>query len=122
MKYVTKQFLNDSVDESGYIICTATSDKYDELSRYHAEHPSAAVQVQLADCSKKIYLDFSVYEDAHVQKRIHKINILINDLEALREQISVVWEQAKEDSTKWLEDNKGVEDDDEMSILEDLIK
>jgi len=49
MKYVTKQFLNDSEDESGFIVCTATSENYDDLSTYHAEHPSASVQVQIGD-------------------------------------------------------------------------
>lgn len=110
MKYVTKQFLNDSEDESGFIVCTATSEKYDDLSRYHAEHPSASVQVQIGDCSKKVYLDFSIYDDTDVQERITKLNVLINALEALREHIPIVWEQSKKNGAKWLDENKGDEE------------
>jgi hypothetical protein len=116
MKYINKQFLNDSADETGFIVVKATSERYEDLTRYYAEHPSCDAEVQIGDCSKKIYLDCSIHKEADLKKRTDKINVLIDNLVGLRDILPVIWADAVLQSTLWLEENKDVEEE-EMEIV-----
>jgi hypothetical protein len=40
--------------------------------------------VALSDCNRKVNLDFSMWEDKYVKERMDKLDLLINELTALR--------------------------------------
>lgn len=106
MILVQKQFLNNSEDETGYIIVKASSPKYEDINNYHAAHPELTAEVQIADCSKKIYLDFSCYKDSDVRKRLDKIDVLINNLLDLRHELPKIYDDAVTQAKLWLDNNR----------------
>lgn len=116
MKFVNKQFLNDSADETGFIVVKALSDRYEDLTDYYAKNPCCNAEVQIGDCSKKVYLDCSVNKDTDLAKRIAKIDVLIDNLLALKEALPRTWEDAVIQSQKWLEENKDVEEEEQEIV------
>lgn len=105
MKFTRKEFLNDSAEETGFIVVKCTSPREEDLETYWAKNPSCDAEIQIGDCSKKVFLDCSVHKDSDVAKRVAKINVLIDNLTLLRDQLSPTWEDAKIVAQKWLEDN-----------------
>ena len=113
MRLTRKQFLSDSPDETGFIVITAqTSRKEDfEEDEWSLKNPNVSAEVQLGDCTKKIYLDFCVYKDSDVQKRIDKLDVLINNLQELKEKLPSFWADAVHSAEVYKEANKEKEDE-----------
>lgn len=78
--YVSKTFLNNSVDETGAMCSTI---KYPDNCTY------IEASVKISDCSKWIVLDFSFFSDdsRSIKERIEKINTMRWELEKFREQL-----------------------------------
>ena len=80
MKSRGKTFLNSSFNEKGHI-------RWEVLSgtdkRYHAEFLSG--ELVIADCSSSICLDFDCEKRSHIDKRIAKLDTLIDELGKMRE-------------------------------------
>lgn len=96
MRLTRKQFLSDSPDETGFIVVTAQTAREEDLKDddWSFKNPNVAAEVQVGDCSKKVYLDFSVYKDSDLQKRIDKLSIMINNLQELKDNLPTFWEDA----------------------------
>lgn len=115
MKFITKQFLNDSPNETGYIVVNATTPKFEDMCDWESKCPEVSAQVQIGDCSQKIYLDFSITKDSHVQKRIDKLNVMINALEELKGQLPKMWVDAVQNAEAYKESNK-------IEVTEEIVK
>lgn len=90
MRLTKKHFLSDSPDETGFIVVTASTPLLEKMEQYDRE-PRVDAEVQVGDCSKKIYLDFNIYKDSDVQKRIDKLSIMINNLQELKDALPTFW-------------------------------
>lgn len=117
MQYCQKIFLSDHYDESGTMVVKAASDRQEDLSRYGAESPSVEASVQFRDCyNEPISLDFRVTSDRRLEKRLAKLDVMIFQLQQLKEQLPVFWEDAKVQAQTWLDANPKGEGDAESAI------
>lgn len=116
MRLTLKQFLSDSPSETGFIVITASTSRIedvDEEGSWGLKSPTVNAEVQVGDCSKKIYLDFCVYKDSDVQKRIDKINVLIDNLQQLKEALPTMWCDSVRVCTEYKELNKTKEENED---------
>lgn len=114
MRLTLKQFLSDSPSETGFIVVTAETaqlENVDEEGSWSLKNPNVNAEVQIGDCSKKIYLDFCVYKDSDVQKRIDKINVLIDNLQQLKDALPTMWCDSVRVCTEYKELNKDKNDE-----------
>lgn len=97
MRLTTKQFLSDSPDETGFIVIIASSPRVEDMqeSSWYRDNTTVESQVQIGDCSGKVYLNFDVNSEENLKKRIAKLNVLIDNLTELRETLPILWEDAK---------------------------
>lgn len=107
MRYSTKNFLSDSPDESGSIICKITSPRASELRQYTVDQGGyLTASVRLADCADHIFLDFNAEGPKAYEKRVMKLDKLIEDLQAMRHQYVAMWENHQRDLKWYNEKNK----------------
>lgn len=78
MKEREKQFLNDSHEEFGYVSWRVSVDKMGH--NYYPVNSS----LHIADCSDKITLDFDCRDTKSIDKRIAKLDVLIDSLLRMR--------------------------------------
>lgn len=112
MIYVSKRFLSETDhDETGSIICKAKAADYEDLHRYSAEHPCVDAAVSVRDCyGKPVELEFSVGDTYSVRDRQAKVDVLIAELVAFRDALPRMYEHAKKEAQRWLDDNPDEED------------
>ncbi len=67
MREGNKKFLNDSLDETGYICWHITNEK-----KWCKEPLDLHVNLKFADCEKSARFDFNVYGDITVDDRVKK--------------------------------------------------
>lgn len=119
MRHTRKQFLSDSPEESGLIVITASSPRVEDIQECTwYEKGGVECQVQIGDCSQKIYLNFNIEKESDVKKRIDKLNVLIDNLTELKEMLPVLWADAKVNAEEYkkLELIKERENEDEKSV------
>jgi hypothetical protein len=105
MRYTTKNFLSPSPEESGSIICKIETQRASDVKGnqwviQQGGHMSASVRV--ADCSQHVYLDFDATGQKSFEKRVMKLDKMIDDLQAMRHQYIAMWENHIRD-IKWAE-------------------
>ena len=107
MRLTRKQFLSGSPDETGFIIITASSPRLKDMeeSSYYITSGVDA-EVQLGDCSSKIYLNFNFNKEADLQKRLDKLSVLINNLQELKDTLPILWDDARVSAAIYKELNK----------------
>ena len=74
-----KAILSDSFDESGMVSWTV----YVSAKQYSFDYPVTG-QLRIQDCSKYILLDFDCRNTKDVDKRVEKLDRLINELLDMR--------------------------------------
>lgn len=116
MRLTRKQFLSDSPDETGFIVITAATCRLEDMNDYEAKSPNVSAEVQVGDCSKKVYLDFNIYKDKDVKKRIDKLNVLIDNLIELRESLPDMWQDAQVNAQVYKLNKEIEEKEDEKSV------
>lgn len=104
MRYVTKEFLSPSPDESGSVICTIKTVQVKDFTSYgysirEGGHMSASVRI--ADCSDHVILDFDVNGQKGFEKRTAKLDKLIGELQAMRKQMGEMWASHQRDIEYW---------------------
>lgn len=89
MKKRDKRFLNESLDEYGYVAWSLRT-------KGDITYGNSVVEANLdiADCSKSIGLDFDCEKPRHIQKRIDKLDELLKSLQEFREAL----EEAKHET------------------------
>lgn len=117
MRLTRKKFLSESPDETGFIVITASSPRveYMKENSWYRDNTTVEAQVQVGDCSHKVYLSFDVNSEEDLKKRIDKLNIMIDHLTELRDTLPYLWDDAKINATAYKELNKDEEDEKQKS-------
>lgn len=92
MRHVTKEFLSESPDEYGSIICTISTSLVKDITHYTVEKGgSIRASVRIADCSNSVELDFYAEGQKSFDKRMAKLDKLIGQLQSMRGQYVEMW-------------------------------
>lgn len=83
MRRSNKRFLTTNPSESGAIIWYV---RKEEDSRFEVMDASVVIK----DCHETVNLDFSVEDWNKLQKRIDKLDVLIEELQKMREAMVVI--------------------------------
>jgi hypothetical protein len=81
MKARSKSFLSESYCEGGSISWSVSTETTDGI--FHDS--TLESEVMITDCNSTIKLDFDCTKIEHIPKRIKKLNVLISELEYMRE-------------------------------------
>lgn len=100
MRLTRKQFLSDS---------PRVEDMED--SSWYRDNTSVESQVQIGDCSQKVYLNFDVNSTENLKKRLDKLDVLINNLQELKEKLPLLWDDAVKNAEAYKETNREKEDE-----------
>ena len=95
MRFVTKDFLSQSPDESGSVIVSINTQQFSKLTEYsNAVRNNGVISatVRIADCSDHVVLDFHAEGQKNFEKRCQKLDFLIEKLQAMRKQYGEMWE------------------------------
>ena len=79
-----KRFLASSPEETGYICWSVELSTKQEASPLYQR---VECELQLADCYKKVHIDFNCYSTKDLDKRIQKLDTLLASLGKLRESL-----------------------------------
>lgn len=91
-RYVTKEFLSPSADETGSIVCQIETPLVKDISEYAMDNPWMRAGIKMTDCSKYINLDFDCHDQASFEKRLAKLDKIINEVQSMRNQYEAMWE------------------------------
>lgn len=111
MRFVTKDFLSTSPDESGSIICKIKTTQVKDMGSYIVKEGGRIDgSVRLSDCSTHIELDFYAVGQKSYEKRVEKLDCLIEKLQAMRGQYVEMWESHQRD-IKFYKQREGIKDE-----------
>lgn len=106
MRYVSKDFLSQSPDESGSIICTIRTIQVKDMSQYTVNRGGKIEgSIQITDCSRMIELDFYAEGQRGFEKRLAKLDLFIEKLNAMRHQYTHMWENHQRDIAHYVSIN-----------------
>lgn len=98
MRYVTKDFLSQSPEESGSVICKITTARVKDITVYNVrEGGRIDGSLRIADCSEHIELDFYAVGQKSFDKRVEKLDTLLEKIQAMRNQYVTLWENHQRD-------------------------
>ena len=100
MRYLDKQFLSDSYGESGHIVVQFSSPLLEEYREGNYNRYVNA-DISIADCSKTICLDFTFSDEKAMEKRLKKIDKMIEVLQNARKALPELWEDLKKTSEQY---------------------
>lgn len=105
MRYVDKQFLSDSYGETGHIVVQFSSPLLEE---YREGNYNRYVDgdISIADCSKTICLDFTFMDEKEMEKRLKKIDKMIDVLQHARQIIPQLLEDLNKTAAEFEEEKK----------------
>lgn len=105
MRYVDKQFLSDSYGETGHIVVQFSSPLLEE---YREGNYNRYVDgdISIADCSKTICLDFTFRDEKEMEKRLKKIDKMIEVLQHARQLIPQLLEDLNKTAAEFEEEKK----------------
>lgn len=107
MIYCSKKWLSARSDETGSMVCKAESPRVSDM---YSDTPSVDASVAFRSCyGEPCSLDFNIQSDKGLQRRIEKVDIMINELVEFKAQLPLMWEDAK----KVAEEYKVLHADDE---------
>lgn len=94
MRYVRKEFLSPSADESGSIICQIETPQQKDISEHYTKQGCAWMRgtIKMSDCSKTVHLDFDCHDQRSYEKRIAKLDKILEEVQAMRNQYKEAWE------------------------------
>jgi hypothetical protein len=117
MRHTRKQFLSDSPDETGFIVIIASSPRVEDMedSSWYRDNTTVESQVQIGDCSQKVYLNFDVNSTENLKKRIDKLDVLINNLQELKEKLPLLWDDAVKNTEAYKETNNKEKEDEKST-------
>lgn len=93
MRYVRKEFLSPSADETGNIVCQIETPRQKDISEYHTKDGCAWMRgtIKMSDCSKTVHLDFDCHDQKSYEKRIAKLDKIVEEVQAMRHQYEAAW-------------------------------
>lgn len=98
MRYVSKEFLSNCAHESGSIVCTIETVKQEDISSYRAKQGgNIDAGIRIADCSEHVIIDFNARGKKAFDKRLEKIDKMLEEIKLFREQYIACWNQHQVD-------------------------
>jgi hypothetical protein len=94
MRYVSKQFLSPSADETGSMVVQVETPLVKNLHvGYQGKiTPDLEAYVQFRAChGEPVKLDFCAYDQKSFEKRLTKVSLMIQELEDMRRQMTEMW-------------------------------
>jgi hypothetical protein len=94
MRYVRKEFLSPSADETGSIVCQIETPQQKDISEHYTKEGCAWMRgtIKISDCSKTVHLDFDCHDERSYEKRIAKLDKIIEEVQAMRHQYEAQWD------------------------------
>lgn len=94
MRYVRKEFLSQSADESGSVVVQIETPRQKDITEYHVRDGSGWLRagIKISDCYKQVELDFDCHNQKSYEKRILKLDKLLEEVQAMRSQYQEAWE------------------------------
>lgn len=93
MRFVSKDFLSMSPDESGSIVCSISTIRVKDMSPYTAaKGGTISGSMSISDCSETICLDFYAEGQRSYEKRVEKFDTLLAKIQNMRDQYVEMWE------------------------------
>ena len=89
MRYVDKRFLSNCYGETGHIVVQFQTPRVKDILE-HNYWTDVDGGIEISDCSKTINLDFTFNDKDSMEKRIAKIDILIEVLQNARDMMPVM--------------------------------
>lgn len=111
MRYVDKQFLSQCYGESGSIVVQFSSPTLDDYSEGNYNRYVDG-DIAISDCSKTINLDFTFSDENSMNKRIAKLDKMIEILQNARENIPKLFEDLNKVGTEFSDFEKNKQADD----------
>lgn len=99
MRYVRKEFLSPAADESGSIICQIETPLQKDISEHYTKQGWAWMRgtIKMSDCSKTVHLDFDCHDQTSYEKRIAKLDKILEEVQAMRNQYEAAWSNSLRD-------------------------
>lgn len=95
-RYVSKEFLSPCADETGSIVCQIETPLVTQISEYTVRDGGwMHASVKVSDCSKTVTLDFDCSSDSAYEKRVAKLDKMIEELQNMRHQFTHMWDNMK---------------------------
>lgn len=92
MRYTTKDFLTPDPHESGSVICTIETALTKNIREWTiSKGGEIGAQLRISDCSGNIYLEFGACGQNEYDKRLKKLDTLIEKIQAMRNQYEEMW-------------------------------
>lgn len=104
MRHIDKRFLSESIGETGAMVCTIETPLAKDISDWtirEGGHISGSIQVR--DCNgRPVHLDFDSTGQKTFEKRIAKLDLMVDMLTRMRKQYEEMWYSHQRD-LKWKE-------------------
>ena len=98
MRYVDKQFLTQGPHEGGSVFCFIETPLVKNIDNWTLEKGgNIHGSIQIRDCHNQIELDFGAGRQSEYEKRVEKIDHMIEMLSAFRKQYVEMWESHQRD-------------------------
>lgn len=91
-RYVSKEFLSPCAHETGSIVCQIETPLTKNIDQYVVESPWMHGSIKVMDCSKSVVLDFDVHDQPSYEKRLAKLDKMVEELQNMRHQFVNMWE------------------------------
>lgn len=93
MRYVSKEFLSKSADESGSIVCQIETPRQADIHQHHVQDKVTYIwaKIKINDCSKHVTLDFDCHDQKSFEKRVEKLDKLVQEVQTMRKQYEEMW-------------------------------
>lgn len=98
-RYVSKEFLSKSADESGSIVCQVETPRQKDIGAHHVLNGVGYIwaKIKINDCSKSVMLDFDCHDQKSYEKRIEKLDKLVEEVQTMRKQYEEMWNSSLRD-------------------------
>lgn len=106
MRYISKKFLSADLEESGSMVVSASTPKGTDYDAYTAHNPRVNAKVVFRACyGEPCELDFGFQTDGGLAKRLAKLDLMIEELQSLKEQLTPMWEEHKVTAEQYKQDH-----------------
>ncbi|UAV89730.1 hypothetical protein [Pseudomonas phage COT4] len=93
MRHTEKRFLTEDAHETGSMVCTVETARVKDLDEWTVRHdPYISGDIQIRDCGgRPVNLDFDARGQKQFEKRLKKLDGMIEQLQRMRVQYHEMW-------------------------------
>ncbi|WCO82042.1 hypothetical protein vBPpSSYP_60 [Pseudomonas phage vB_PpS_SYP] len=110
MRYTRKEFLTPDPHETGSIVVQLSTDRMKDMRSWNIKGGASIYgSIKLSDCSQHIILDFDAQGERAHEKRLKKLEKLIEEIQAMRHQYVHMYENAKRDLEYYKQNQEAID-------------